>query len=55
MMKGSKVYYYSKDGDTVPAEIIKMSKNKRRCKITNLRCKQVWVKVSNCELQSECV
>ena len=54
MNVGDRIYYYSGEGDTVPTEILKMSKNRKRCKIFNLFDKQVWVKVSNCELQKEC-
>lgn len=45
------VYYRDKDGNTCPTII--QAINGDRVKIENLDGRKVWVKKSNCDLQSE--
>lgn len=51
MKKGDHIYYLDKNLDTCPTVIEAVKDNK--VKIKNLTDRTVWVKKSNCVLQSE--
>jgi hypothetical protein len=50
---GDPIYYYNKNGDTMPARVVTIYPISRRLKIQSGFEKPIIVKQSNCDLQSE--
>jgi Family of unknown function (DUF6874) len=54
--KGNLVYYYDKEGNTIPSEVLdsEIRHDKRLwLRVKNLNTKPVWVLASNCEFQTK--